>query len=106
MVKPHAKSGEGKAKPSSQRTAKGAGRPTASPPHKAAAAHRDGKGRSGHGVAPPDGHKPLKITALNLAEKVKELVRLAQEQGYLTYTDIWGYQRRAPGQFDDPRKPG
>jgi RNA polymerase primary sigma factor len=88
MVKPHAKSGEGKAKPSSQRTAKGAGRPTASPPHKAAAAHRDGKGRSGHGVAPPDGHKPLKITALNLAEKVKELVRLAQEQGYLTYTDI------------------
>jgi len=25
---------------------------------------------------------------MNLAEKVKELVRLAQEQGYLTYTDI------------------
>src|SRR5258708_2415991 len=28
------------------------------------------------------------ITPLELAEKVKELVRLAQEQGYLTYNDI------------------
>jgi len=29
-----------------------------------------------------------KLPPMDLAEKVKELVRLAQEQGYLTYTDI------------------
>jgi RNA polymerase primary sigma factor len=31
---------------------------------------------------------PAKSSPVDLAEKVKELVRLAQEQGYLTYTDI------------------
>jgi RNA polymerase primary sigma factor len=30
----------------------------------------------------------VKVAPLDLAEKVKELVRLAQEQGYLTYNDI------------------
>ena len=28
------------------------------------------------------------LTGLDITEKVKELVKLAQEQGYLTYTDI------------------
>jgi RNA polymerase primary sigma factor len=31
---------------------------------------------------------PAKAPVLDLSEKVKELVRLAQEQGYLTYSDI------------------
>jgi RNA polymerase primary sigma factor len=35
-----------------------------------------------------DSVAPVKAPALDLAEKVKELVRLAQEQGYLTYSDI------------------
>src|SRR5208282_6073813 len=39
-------------------------------------------------VALSDGHRPFKGSGMDLAEKVKELVRLAQEQGYLTYTDI------------------
>ncbi len=38
---------------------------------------------SGNGVS-----HDLKLTAAALAGRVKELVRLAQEQGYLTYTDI------------------
>jgi len=39
---------------------------------------------SGNGASPESKRQP----AAELAEKVKELVRLAQEQGYLTYTDI------------------
>src|SRR6187549_390688 len=36
-----------------------------------------------------NGITPLRqVTATEVAEKVKELVRLAQEQGYLTYGDI------------------
>src|SRR5262245_12057755 len=33
------------------------------------------------------GNAPNAPNAVDLAEKVKELVRLAQEQGYLTYND-------------------
>jgi RNA polymerase primary sigma factor len=84
MVKPHAKSAAKKIKPSSQRTVKKAGPSDSSAPRKtAAAAARDGLGGS-----PPDGRRSFKASGLDLAEKVKELVRLAQEQGYLTYTDI------------------
>jgi RNA polymerase primary sigma factor len=46
-------------------------------------------------ATPPDSNssgngasEDLKRHAAELAEKVKELIRLAQEQGYLTYTDI------------------
>ncbi len=34
------------------------------------------------------GMLPAPVAGLDVAEKVKELVRLAKEQGYLTYTDI------------------
>jgi RNA polymerase primary sigma factor len=87
MVKPNAKSAARKVKPSSQRTAKKAGPSDSSPPPKAAAS-RNGKAGAGLKVGPSDGHRPYKASGMNLAEKVKELVRLAQEQGYLTYTDI------------------
>src|SRR5262245_4375808 len=36
---------------------------------------------------PPEGAPPANKSA-EIAEKIKELVRLAQEQGYLTYGDI------------------
>jgi RNA polymerase primary sigma factor len=42
------------------------------------------KGNGGSGGSTPEKGPP----ASELAEKVKELVRLSQEQGYLTYTDI------------------
>jgi RNA polymerase primary sigma factor len=82
MVKPHAKSAAKKVKPS-HRTAKKAGPADSSPGRKGAAALG--------AVAPnglENGHGQLKVGGIDLAEKVKELVRLAQEQGYLTYTDI------------------
>jgi RNA polymerase primary sigma factor len=89
MLRPHAKSAAGKAGSSSRRPAKKAGPSDSSPPRKAgAAADRDGGAGAGLEVAPPDGHRPSKASGMNLAEKVKELVRLAQEQGYLTYSDI------------------
>src|SRR5512141_2544243 len=47
--------------------------------HKAAAAH---PATYGNGALAPVSHEA------QLAEKIKELVRLAQEQGYLTYGDI------------------
>ena len=31
---------------------------------------------------------PVKLTEAEISEKIKELVRLAQEQGYLTYSDL------------------
>ncbi len=34
------------------------------------------------------GFRPSARRVLNIAQKIKELVRLAQEQGYLTYSDI------------------
>jgi len=84
MVKSPAKSAAKKVKPSSQKTARKAGRSLSSPPHKAVAA----SARTELGVVAPEGHRTLKASGLDLIEKVKELVRLAQEQGYLTYTDI------------------
>ena len=47
-------------------------------------------------AAPPDslaavnknGHAPATATEADIAERIKELVRLAQEQGYLTHGDI------------------
>jgi RNA polymerase primary sigma factor len=39
-------------------------------------------------TTPPAGSDPGKSISLTLTEKIKELVLLAQEQGYLTYTDI------------------
>jgi len=45
------------------------------------------KAAEGHQSANDAGHN-LKSHTAEIAEKVKELVRLSQEQGYLTYTDI------------------
>jgi RNA polymerase primary sigma factor len=50
-------------------------------------AHHHGHGRAGQTTAVAAG--PLKgQPSAEVAEKIKELVRLAQEQGYLTYNDI------------------
>src|SRR5437762_9762658 len=49
---------------------------------------------NGHSPGPADKNASIDSTALKLrggtelAEKIKEMVRLAQEQGYLTYNDI------------------
>lgn len=66
-------------------------------PRRAGKAHAPGGGINGNGrqplpsvsltfakAVPADGQ----LSAADLTEKVKELVRLAQEQGYLTYNDI------------------
>jgi RNA polymerase primary sigma factor len=52
-----------------------------------APAHNNG---NGNGTPSGNGHQDLSANgrASLLAEKVKELLRLAQEQGYLTYSDI------------------
>jgi RNA polymerase primary sigma factor len=65
-------------------------------PTQAPASHPNGvasnEGTLGNGVpgkaaaSPPGAHPPA--TGTDLTEKVKELLRLAKEQGYLTYTDI------------------
>ena len=44
--------------------------------------------KSGSVHKPHPGASAELVEPLNLAEKIKELVRLAQEQGYLTYADI------------------
>src|SRR5437763_13738441 len=45
--------------------------------------------RNGHSVvAPSNGEHATNGKSTVLADKIKELVRLAQEQGYLTYNDI------------------
>src|ERR1035441_9476777 len=79
MVKPRAKSAAKKVKSSAHRTAKKTA-PSGSSPGRQAEA--------GQGVAASDGLRVFKVSGMDLVEKVKELVRLAQEQGYLTYTDI------------------
>ena len=54
----------------------------------ASAAHANGNGgANGHGAASGNG-APKAEGPFDIAEKVKELVRLAKEQGYLTYNDI------------------
>jgi RNA polymerase primary sigma factor len=87
MVKPRAKSAAKKVRSSSQRTAKKAS-PSHSPPRRQAAAGASREGKAGLEGAPAEAHRVFKLAGMDLAEKVKELVRLAQEQGYLTYTDI------------------
>jgi len=89
MLRPKAKTVARKVKLSSPQTTRKGG-PLHPPQHgkPAAVAQRDGKGRAGAASASPEGRRPSKGSGMNLAEKVKELVRLAQEQGYLTYTDI------------------
>ncbi len=61
----------------------------------AAAVRANGSGSATNGAHPADSaQSPLRAgepspkSAVGLAEKVKELVRLAQEQGYLTYSDV------------------
>src|SRR5258706_399360 len=44
--------------------------------------------QNGHALAAPSNGEASNGKAPLLADKIKELVRLAQEQGYLTYTDI------------------
>ena len=41
-----------------------------------------------HAIAPSSIQPLTRATPDGIAEKVRELVRLAQEQGYLTYNDI------------------
>jgi RNA polymerase primary sigma factor len=80
MLRPHAKSAAKKVKPSSLHTAKKAA------PHGSTTPAR----KNGVSARVPSkvAEGSAKSSGLDLAEKVKELVRLAQEQGYLTYTDI------------------
>jgi RNA polymerase primary sigma factor len=78
MVKPNAKSAAKKAKLSVHKNAKGAGPSDSSPPPT----------RPGAGTSLTEDLRTLKNSGLDLAEKIKELVRLAREQGYLTYGDI------------------
>src|SRR6185436_2236986 len=68
-----------------------------SPATKATLAHMELL-KNGHAPAPPAGSlkegavqnlTPIRSqSGVDLTEKIKELLRLAQEQGYLTYTDI------------------
>ena len=54
----------------------------------ASAATGDGHNGPGHQKAAAGHAAKRPHTVLGMADKVKELVRLAQEQGYLTYTDV------------------
>jgi RNA polymerase primary sigma factor len=84
MVKPHAKSAGKKTKPSSHHTAKKGGPSDSSHNAHAAAA----PGAKSLDLSSLNGAPGIKASGIDLTEKIKELVRLAQEQGYLTYTDI------------------
>jgi RNA polymerase primary sigma factor len=75
---------KGKASPSARtrkRTQPGAAADAAEPPKNGAAFHDENE--STQRIAPLTGTSPAEI-----ADKVKELIRLAQDQGHLTYTDI------------------
>src|SRR5262245_45976829 len=57
--------------------------------NRAGGVHSNGALKPGEDPAEPNaGTRPKGQGAAELAEKIKELVRLAQEQGYLTYGDI------------------
>jgi RNA polymerase primary sigma factor len=85
MVKPRPKSAAKKVKPSAHRAVKKTGPALAHPPQPGSPpAAPESKVKA----ALSEVFKTGKEAVLDLAEKVKELVRLAQEQGYLTYTDI------------------
>jgi RNA polymerase primary sigma factor len=85
MAKPRAKPADKKVKHTSPQSAKPPGHAPAA--HKGTKAAHDTPG-NGAGHMAPDASRALKTGPLDMAEKVKELVRLAQEQGYLTYGDI------------------
>src|SRR5206468_11591454 len=70
-------------------TPQAAGLNTPAPAH-GSAPQKNGTILAGALTAPPADRtaEATKSHALEIAEKVKELVRLAQEQGYLTYGDI------------------
>jgi RNA polymerase primary sigma factor len=60
------------------------------------ASHKDGSSKSKSALQPPQpptpavtlAHQPVSLESPLIAEKVKELLRMAQDQGYLTYDDI------------------
>src|SRR5580658_5148659 len=60
------------------------------------ASHKDGSSNSKSALQPPQppapavalAHQPVALDSPLIAEKVKELLRLSQDQGYLTYDDI------------------
>jgi RNA polymerase primary sigma factor len=63
----------------------------ATTPAHASSSQKNGNPSTGGGLLTPHGNNTAdaaKGHALEIAEKIKELVRLAQEQGYLTYGDI------------------
>src|SRR6185436_17439257 len=75
---------------------------SSSNPSETAASSPAGATSNGNGVLPAAG-APVNKTA-EIAEKIKELVRLAQEQGYLTYGDINDAMPDtlvSPEEFDD-----
>jgi RNA polymerase primary sigma factor len=67
-----------------------------SPRNGKAASRKSGSSESNRGLQPPQpapstaavSHAPVTIDSPVVVDKVKELLRLAQEQGYLTYDDI------------------
>ncbi len=93
--KPRKKETPGHTENSSASQAAPSSEPASTPPENAAAPARPGVETNG---APPPAalkpdptglaNQPAKSHPIEVAEKVKELVRLAQEQGYLTYNDI------------------
>jgi len=99
MVKPKAKAGAGKVHPKPASTAAQKPRRSSSrkPAAPAANAHHPGahatNGQTSGGVKSSSLVAPTIDTfksqsGVDLTEKIKDLVRLAQEQGYLTYNDI------------------
>jgi RNA polymerase primary sigma factor len=86
-VKPHAKSAS-RREPVSARTAKQTVPAPAQRPSKTMAAALTNLSEARLPVEHASLILPAKSSPLDLGDKVKELVRLAQEQGYLTYTDI------------------
>jgi RNA polymerase primary sigma factor len=50
--------------------------------------HQNGNGSTANSSSNGNGHRHAANGTADLGEKIKELVRLAQEQGYLTYGDI------------------
>src|SRR5437868_6650772 len=61
-----------------------------------------GNGGNGHAALNGPAHNGVRQTpnrgpaSVQIAHKIKELVRLAQEQGYLTYSDISGAWAESP----------
>jgi len=85
-----------KAAPGLKKGAKEARFTLQSQTHDKAAPRKNGSSAAGGGLQPPQpatpalavSHLPATIDSPVVADKVNELLRLAQEQGYLTYDDI------------------